>query len=202
MTLRSHEARKQFYIVRHGVTENPGVLLGQFDMALSAEGARQAQHIAGELAAERIERVVSSTLIRARETADWIARRFGLQFETDERLNEISYGHWDGLRWEQIEQIDPTVASQKLKDWWSATPSGGEQAGAFARRVEQAWVSLLEHPATTTVVVAHEAVNAVLVELSRRRPGCENNDWQPDWARVSSFRQQRGAYCKLTVETE
>jgi broad specificity phosphatase PhoE len=194
--------RKQFYILRHGLTASPGVLLGQFDTPLSEEGARQAQQAAAELAAEGIERVVSSALARARETAGWIAERLGLETEIDERLNEISYGRWDGLRWEQIEQDDPATAGQKLKDWWSATPSGGEPATAFVRRVEQAWISLLDNPASITVVVAHEAVNAVLVELSRRQPGCDNEAWQPDWKRVSNFRQQAGAYRTLSVETQ
>ena len=200
----SMEARggghKRFYIVRHGLTEKPGVLLGQYDAGLSAEGAQQARIIAGEFAGEGIERIVSSGLARARETASWIARRCGLDVDTDDRLNEITYGHWDGMTWEQIEQIDPEIASQKLENWWSAIPPGGESGTAFAARVEQAWNSLLEHPAASTVVVAHEAVNAVLVELARRRPASSNETGQPDWRRISNFRQQPGAYHKLSVE--
>ncbi len=189
---------KCFYIVRHGLTESPGVLLGQFDARLSAEGVRQAQKIGDDLAGTGIERIVSSELIRARETADWIARRLGLEVQADQRLNEISYGCWDGMRWDEIEQEDPKIAGQKLKDWWSATPSGGEPAAAFVQRVEQAWTSLLEYPATATLIVAHEAVNAVLAELARRRPSADNKDWQPDWKCISSFRQPAGSYHKLT----
>lgn len=192
--------QRQFYIVRHGLTENPGVLLGQFDARLSVEGARQARQVADELAAEGIERVVSSTLIRAQETAASIAKRLGLKVETDQRLNEISYGCWDGRRWDQIEQDDPAIAAQKLEDWWSATPSGGEPAIVFARRVEQAWDSLLHNPATITLTVAHEAVNAVLAELARRSPSGDNRDWQPEWQRISRFRQPAGSYRKLTVD--
>jgi broad specificity phosphatase PhoE len=191
---------KRFYIVRHGLTEKPGVLLGQYDAGLSAEGAQQAHLAADELEREGIERIVSSGLARARETASWIARRCGLDVDTDNRLNEITYGHWDGVAWEQIEQIDPEIASQKLENWWSAIPPGGESGTAFAGRVEQAWNSLLEHTAASTVVVAHEAVNAVLVELARKRPGSGDATWQPDWRRISNFRQQPGAYHKLSVE--
>lgn len=200
MAKQGPDAQRRFYIVRHGLTRSPGVLLGQFDAALSGEGSQQAQAVASELAAKGIERIVSSTLARAKETAAGIARRLSLQVETDERLNEISYGHWDGMRWEQIEQADPITAGKKLNDWWSATPSGGEPPADFVRRVKQAWLSLLDNPARTTVVVAHEAVNAVLVELSRQQPDCDNEIWQPDWKRISSFRQQPGAYHEMTVE--
>jgi broad specificity phosphatase PhoE len=193
---------KELYLVRHGATENPGVLLGQSDVALSAEGRRQVREMAEQLAYRRVERVVSSVLRRALETARFLAGRFGVSVETDAAWNEISYGRWDGLRWDQIEQLDPLTAKQKAEDWWSVTPVGGESAAEFARRVEQAWKSLLVHPARTTVVVAHEAVNAVLLDLARQRAGGDNSEWQPDWERISSFQQEPGTYCKLTVEAE
>jgi len=190
---------KEFYLMRHGVTEKPGILLGQFDAALSAEGRQQAREIAQQLVSERIERVVSSALRRARETAEVLAECFGISAEADAALNEISYGRWDGLRWDQIERLDPQTARHKTADWWSATPAGGESAEEFARRVQQAWKSLLVHPAAATVIVAHEAVNAVLLDLAGRQAGGDNNEWQPDWRRISSFKQEPGSYCKLTV---
>jgi broad specificity phosphatase PhoE len=193
---------KQIHVMRHGATEKPGVLLGQFDAALSGEGRRQARETARQLAAERIERVVSSALLRARETAQILADCLGLGAEADSGLNEISYGCWDGLPWDEIEQLDPVTAAQKAADWWSATPAGGESAADFARRVERVWKSLLAHPARATVVVAHEAVNAVLLELARRQGGGDNKGWQPDWRRISSFKQEPGAYCRLTLEVE
>ena len=185
--------------MRHGVTEKPGILLGQFDAALSAEGRQQAREIAQQLVSERIERVVSSALRRARETAEVLAECFRISAEADAALNEISYGRWDGLRWDQIERLDPQTARHKTADWWSATPAGGESAEEFARRVQQAWKSLLVHPAAATVIVAHEAVNAVLLDLAGRQAGGDNNEWQPDWRRISSFKQEPGSYCKLTV---
>jgi 2,3-bisphosphoglycerate-dependent phosphoglycerate mutase len=191
---------KEFYLMRHGVTEKPGVLLGQYDATLSAEGRRQARDAAQQLAHERIERVVSSTLLRARETAQFVAERFGIGPEADGALNEISYGRWDGLRWNQIEQLDPLTARQKAEDWWSATPVGGERSAEFAQRVAQAWQSLLAQPARATVVVAHEAVNAVLTDLARQQDGGDNRVWQPDWTRISGFKQEPGAYCKVTVD--
>jgi broad specificity phosphatase PhoE len=193
---------KQIHVMRHGATEKPGVLLGQFDAALSDKGRGQALETARQLAGERIERVVSSTLQRARETARVLAERFGIGAEADSGLNEISYGCWDGLPWDQIERLYPRIAREKADDWWSATPPGGESAADFARRVERVWKSLLAHPARATVVVAHEAVNAVLLELARRQGGGDNREWQPDWRRISSFKQEPGACCSLTVEVE
>ena len=188
--------------MRHGATEKPGVLLGQYDAALSDEGRRQAREAAQQLAGERIERVVSSALLRARQTAELLAENFGCGAEADAGLNEISYGRWDGLRWDQVEQLDPQTALRKARDWWSVTPVGGESAASFARRVAQAWQALLTHPARATVVVAHAAVNAVLLDLARQQTASDNSEWQPDWRRISSFQQELGGCCKLTVEAE
>jgi probable phosphoglycerate mutase len=188
--------------MRHGATEKPGVLLGQFDAVLSDEGRRQARETARQLVSERIERIVCSALARARETAQILAEHLGVAMVSDAGLNEISYGCWDGLSWNQIERLYPQIAKQKVDDWWSATPPDGESTADFAQRVEQIWASLLAHPARSTVVVAHEAVNAVLLELARRQGGGDNKRWQPDWRRISSFKQEPGAFCRLTVEVE
>jgi hypothetical protein len=48
------------------------------------------------------------------------------------------------------------------------------------------------------VIVAHEAVNATLVELARDAAAGGNKKCEPDWNRISSFRQEPGAFCKLT----
>ena len=53
---------------------------------LSAEGREQARELADRLAAETPEIVLSSPLLRARETADAIARAAGAPLRVDERL--------------------------------------------------------------------------------------------------------------------
>ena len=70
--------------------------------------------------------------------------------ETDPRLREISYGAWDGHRWEEMER--------------SGAPPGGESYEEFTSRVRSAWNSIRDSPARVTVVVAHLGVNAVLLD--------------------------------------
>jgi phosphohistidine phosphatase len=54
--------------------------------ALTPEGREQARELAERLAAERPDVVVSSPLLRARETADAIARASGAPLRIDEAL--------------------------------------------------------------------------------------------------------------------
>ena len=53
---------------------------------LTPEGRDVARELAGRLAAERPDAVLSSPLLRARETADAIAAAAGLEAEADARL--------------------------------------------------------------------------------------------------------------------
>ena len=153
---------RELCLVRHGHCKRSGTLLGQFDAPLTAEGFVQAQALAAQLAGCGAERLVSSDLRRAVQTATVLAARLDLSLETEPRLREISYGPWDGLTWAEIERLDPTGASRKLADWTSWTPPGGEPFEAFLARVRGARVSLAAAPARLTVVVAHRGVNAVL----------------------------------------
>jgi broad specificity phosphatase PhoE len=130
------------YVVRHGQCERAGTLLGLCDVDLTAEGVAQAEALAGELA--HVERVVSSDLRRAVQTAERIAARAGIPLELDPRLREISYGAWDGRPWEA--GIAPAEA-------WEA----------FQERVLAAWEQIRAGTARVTAVVAHQGVNAVIL---------------------------------------
>ena len=53
---------------------------------LTEDGRAAARDLGKRLAGERLDAVVSSPLLRARETAEAIARAAGLELEIDERL--------------------------------------------------------------------------------------------------------------------
>ncbi len=119
--------------VRHGQTavNAGGRLQGRLDEPLSELGAAQARALADALASERVTRVVSSPLVRARETAAAIASRHGMSVDIDERLVELDYGAWDGV----------ALADVAPEDWaaWRADPAfappDGESLAAVSTRV-------------------------------------------------------------------
>lgn len=154
------------YLVRHAQCGMPGTLLGAANPSLTAEGRADSAEVARQLRSEEIGRIVSSALRRARETAEIMAAELKLAVDIDERLNEISYGPWDGLTWEQIEARYPADAAKKLDDWLHFTPAGAEPFAAFLERLKLAWRLIAGHPAPRTAVVTHQAVNAVLFALS------------------------------------
>jgi 2,3-bisphosphoglycerate-dependent phosphoglycerate mutase len=183
-------APRRVYVIRHGVCDPADKLLGQFDAPLSAAGERQAGDLARRLEGQGIERILSSSLQRAVRTAELMGKHLGVETATDARLNEISYGIWDGLRWAEIERIDPETARRKLEDWWGVTPLGGESLDVFYGRVERGWLSLADHPAKVTAVVAHRAVNAVLLALACREVQAADAPGEPRWKGISTFEQE------------
>jgi len=151
---------------RHGRTEwnAGGRFQGQLDPPLDAVGraqaARTAPHLAGTLAADETV-ILSSDLVRARETAEALAPLLGLTVQVDERLREHGLGSWDGLTRTEVAERHP----EQYADWLAGRPvrgRGGEPAEAVAQR---ALAAVADLPAAgTAVLVTHGGTAGRLVE--------------------------------------
>ena len=106
-------------LVRHGETavNSQGRLQGRVETELNERGREQAERLVTAVAELEPVGVVSSPLRRARETAAAIGAATGLDVEIDERLTELHYGDWEGLRFAELPagtfdlwRADPTFA--------------------------------------------------------------------------------------------
>jgi broad specificity phosphatase PhoE len=150
------------YLTRHGSTtrSEPEQHLGQrIDVELSEPGRQAAAALARRLEGVRFERVVSSPLRRARETAAICAPSGAV--ETDERLIEMDYGRWEGLTYEQIEARDGPARRTWEADPGSLACPGGESGDDVARRVRAFLEELIEWAEEQSGSVADPAVLAV-----------------------------------------
>ena len=139
-------------IVRHGrtVANASGLLLGRADPSLDDVGMSQAEAVATLLAAEGVDRVVSSPLARTRQTAALIASACESgDVELDARFIELDYGEWD----------ERPLAEVSPEDWatWRAdldfAPPGGESLAQLSVRVRDGLDSLLDSARDRAVVV-------------------------------------------------
>jgi probable phosphoglycerate mutase len=97
-------------LARHGETDDnrpPLRFQGQRDTPLNDTGRRQAHALAEELAEAGIVELWSSPLSRARETAEIVGARIGLEPTLDPRLMEGWRGRWEGLLFEEVERDEP-----------------------------------------------------------------------------------------------
>jgi broad specificity phosphatase PhoE len=130
-------------LTRHGEAAPGDIMLGgQLDVMLTPNGRREAEALARRLTGVRVDRIVSSPMLRALETAQTVA--IGRPVEVDERLRELDYGQWEGLTYDEIEARDPALRARWDHDPGSTHSPGGESGADVAARALSFLVDLLE----------------------------------------------------------
>jgi probable phosphoglycerate mutase len=80
---------KRIYLVRHGESEaNVALTHGTGESPLSEKGLEQAEFIAERASKLPVQRIISSTMVRAHDTAKIIGRKLGLPVETSDLFVE------------------------------------------------------------------------------------------------------------------
>lgn len=156
----------RIYLLRHGQTawNAEGRLQGRIDSPLSALGRAQAARLARALAHLPLAAVYSSPLSRARHTAEAIAVPHGLRVVTLDSLREVGLGVWEGLTMAEIEARFGPVIEARRRDPVGVTPEAGEAMPALAERGMRAVREVVDrHPGGTVVMVAHGALNRVVL---------------------------------------
>jgi probable phosphoglycerate mutase len=131
----------EIFLLRHGETEwnLDGRLQGQLDSPLTDLGRRQAQQLADLLAntfgETDLPPIQASPLGRAQQTANLIRGRFATTLHLVEpRLTEVSFGDWEGLTFDDIENDwADLIDSYDDLDWLFEAPNGEGYEQAVAR---------------------------------------------------------------------
>lgn len=107
----------QITLLRHAETDwnSAGRWQGLAPIPLNEIGISQARAVAETLRRANFTQVISSDLLRARQTATIINQILELPLTYDLRLREIDVGSWQGLTRDEIENWDPNN-SQKFYD--------------------------------------------------------------------------------------
>ena len=113
----------EVYIVRHGETDTnkeQRINGASTNLPLNAVGIKQVQELQQSFAIQKINRVYSSPMKRALQTAEILNNGYH-QIEVDERLQEIDYGDWDGVTAQKVYQQYPQVFDEQgyLRDNYS-----------------------------------------------------------------------------------
>ncbi len=144
-------------LVRHGITilHTGDRFWGRTDIALSNAGIRQAGQLRERLGGEKINAIYSSTLSRARSTAEIIASGHDAEVTPCDELCECNFGYIEGLTFEEIKRQYPALA-QELVEGRAVKFPGGENIEQLNRRVKSFLKRLAGHgPQETILVVSH-----------------------------------------------
>jgi probable phosphoglycerate mutase len=99
-------------LARHGETDDnrePIRIQGRLDTPLNDTGRAQAAELAERVAGEGIKAIFCSDLQRARETAQIVGRRLGLEPLVDPRFAEGDRGELEGRYWRDVAREDPDL---------------------------------------------------------------------------------------------
>jgi probable phosphoglycerate mutase len=158
---------RRIVLVRHGVTDwnREGRFQGHSDPPLATAGHHEASLAARRIAADmalRPARVISSSLMRAMQTATPIAEAAGVKVEPDPRLWEIGQGDWEGRTHAELEVDD----ADRYREWREATgirqPPGGEPIEEATRRVAALLAELESTTRWPVCLVSHGGTIRIL----------------------------------------
>lgn len=162
-------------LIRHGQSEGnaSGVIQGRLDFGLSPLGHQQAIATAARLSGMRIDRVITSPLARAAETARSIAEPHGIAIEPEPGLLEYDPGPVSGLTGAQIRELHPEIMAAYARGERPRFP-GEEGRDIFGRRLA-AVIDALQDADQTIVAVAHGgvigAICSMVLGIEQHRPG-------------------------------
>jgi probable phosphoglycerate mutase len=121
----------QIFMLRHGKPEFPGqgpYIYGHSDYPLSELGKSQAHRIGEALSGIKMDRVISSDLSRAAETARIVAdlQDERVCVEYDPEIREIYMGEWEGLTRDEIKGNYVDIFRERGLDLENVAAPGGE----------------------------------------------------------------------------
>ncbi len=139
---------RRLLLVRHGITawNREGRFQGHLDPPLSDEGRDEARALGLRLAGsdEPPARIISSSLSRARETAELLCAEMhaagvgtAVSVEPEPRLMEIGQGEWEGRTHAELERDDATRYSNWRSHRGDQQPPGAETIQDALARVAE-----------------------------------------------------------------
>jgi broad specificity phosphatase PhoE len=157
----------KIYLGRHCKTEwnLEGRLIGTTDLPLCDVGWAEAKDTLPLVAKYKFDRIVSSPLKRALQTAQFYSDGLGIPLEINEGLRELDHGDWNGQKYEDL-LSDP---SGEFKRWFIdgdtsiPIPNAPETLEEVQARIKRTVRDIaLEYPGEKVLVVMHKHIRSIL----------------------------------------
>lgn len=162
----------KLYLIRHGQTDwnIQGKIQGSHDIPLNETGREQARQVAKGMESKLITRIFSSTLKRARETAEEIAKIQNVDICYKKELIEVEFGKWEGLTWEEIKKAFPNEYQRWSSNPVEVAPTGGETQDQVIWRTMEVVEEILKvtNGREDVAIVSHGLTIAYLIAYMMR----------------------------------
>ena len=161
----------KLYLIRHGQTmwNLEGKIQGRTDIPLNEKGIEQARRLSKAMESRPVTAVFSSPLKRALETAGIVADKKKLPVIQVPELEEVDFGLWEGLTWQEISAAYPEDFALWDKNPADHTPTGGELRENCRKRCEKAMNFIFNQAEGDIAIVAHGGILVFVVDYLLRR---------------------------------
>jgi broad specificity phosphatase PhoE len=152
------------FLARHGQTAYnlEGRFQGQLPVSLDDTGRAQAAELAERAAEHDFVKLWCSPLLRARETADIVAARIGLEPHEDPRLMETDAGDWTDRSFADVQAEAPDAFAAFVGGEPDFAFPGGESFAQQGIRVAAA-LAEIEQGTLPALVVCHGGVIRIAI---------------------------------------
>lgn len=182
----------EIYFVRHGQTDYNilGKYYGRTDIQLNEMGEKQAREIAKFLSGISFDKIITSPLKRAYDTARIIGEGRKIPIEKEELLCEQDFGIFEGKTYIQLQKEYPIELKAWNKDFSNTAPTGGESFRQVRERIDRFVEKLKVQEEERILLVAHKGsfghFFASILGLSLK------GFW--------NFTFEQGCYSKISIE--
>ncbi|AIE83461.1 histidine phosphatase family protein [Fimbriimonas ginsengisoli] len=154
----------RLYLVRHGQTSwnVDGKAQGHTDISLDDSGLAQAYAVGEAFRGIEIDRIVSSDLQRAFQTAEAIQAATNAPAERRRDLRERSFGDWEGMDFRDLAATQIELGLQQGVSFTEVRPPNGESFADVWTRLDP-FMDAIEESDERIAVVTHGGTCAVLL---------------------------------------
>jgi len=155
--IENHALRGAAMLMRHGETDwnREGRVMGRNPVELNARGRAQVEATARLVQSLRPDLIVTSPLVRARQSAELMSAGLGgVEIIEEEAIAEVNYGRWEGMIYHELIE-DPYYAEYRKAPVENPTPGGETIPQVQARGVEAVTRALEKNPDRRVLFVSH-----------------------------------------------
>jgi isoleucyl-tRNA synthetase len=185
-------AKNIYYLMRHAFPET--VMLGVIDSGqgryhLTPSGRNSAKEAAEMLKKDKIDLIISSDIIRAKETARIVAKVLGVTVQFEPRIREINLGVLSGQPDSAYHRLFPTYEERFEK-----RPEGGESVRDVGKRVWEFFRDIeKKYKGKNILIISHEysiwAMSTVMHGWSEKQAVAEMKKKKRDFIDVAEVRK-------------
>jgi len=190
----------ELLLIRHALPVRRELTDGRADPELSADGAAQAAHLAEYLAAEHLDAVYASPLLRAQQTAAPVAARFGLDVVTAAGIAEWDQNSTEYVPVEELKAADDPRWQELLDGVWTSD----EPEHEFRTRVLDTVEGIVDtHAGEKVAVVCHGGViNGYLAHVLSLGDGGERGFFYPNYTSINRVAAARSGQRSIVTINE